>query len=142
MAKSKIDILYEMLEEIPVTKKNKKEIDDIKKCLDEGDLTTVVEKIKKLNLQEDNEIEEKKEENKPEKRKFTYKVASNKQKKEEDNNSKYPKELSSPLLEEVYVGMLLNNPKLITKFYTVFEDCAFEDDDILNLYKSVLFTDE
>ena len=37
--------------------------------------------------------------------------------------------------------MLLNNPKLITKFYIVFENCAFENDEILNLYKSVLFTE-
>ena len=84
MAKNSIEILYDMLEEIPVTPNNKKEIDDIKKSLDEGDLTTVVEKIKKLNLKEENEKDknrEVKEENKntekKEKKKFTYKATSN-----------------------------------------------------------------
>lgn len=160
MAKNSIEILYDMLEEIPVTPNNKKEIDDIKKSLDEGDLTTVVEKIKKLNLKEENEKDknsEVKEENKntekKEKKKFTYKATSNLSKigkKEADYKktsntqnviSKYPEKLSAPLLEEAYVGMLLNNPKLITKFYIVFENCAFENDEILNLYKSVLFTE-
>jgi replicative DNA helicase len=36
---------------------------------------------------------------------------------------------------------LLNNPEAIIKYYFVFEDCYFENPEILNLYKRILFTD-
>ena len=37
--------------------------------------------------------------------------------------------------------MLLKDPKLIVKYYFLHEECYFEDDDLLNIYKSVLFTE-
>ena len=37
--------------------------------------------------------------------------------------------------------MLLNNPKLITKYYILFEECYFDDQSLLNIYKSILFTE-
>ena len=39
------------------------------------------------------------------------------------------------------MGLLLSDPKLIVKYYFLFEDCYFEDESILNIYKSVLFTE-
>ena len=39
------------------------------------------------------------------------------------------------------MGILLSDPKLIVKYYFLFEDCYFEDESILNIYKSVLFTE-
>ena len=53
----------------------------------------------------------------------------------------YPKQLSDINLERIYIGMLLNDPKQIVKFYFKFEECYFEDADALNAYKSVLFTE-
>lgn len=53
----------------------------------------------------------------------------------------YPKKLSNLELEYIYMGLLLNDPKLIVKYYFLYEDCYFEDESILNLYKGVLFTD-
>ena len=53
----------------------------------------------------------------------------------------YPEKLRSEELEKIYIGMLLDNPKLITKYYILFEECYFDDQDLLNIYKSILFTE-
>ena len=62
------------------------------------------------------------------------------------NNSKsedgiYPSELHNIELEERYIGLLLDNPKAISMYYIVHEDCYFQSDELLNLYKSILFTE-
>ena len=54
---------------------------------------------------------------------------------------KYPKELKNIKLEYAYIGLLLENPKSIAKYYLSFEDSCFSDEMALNLYKSVLFTE-
>lgn len=53
----------------------------------------------------------------------------------------YPKKLQNPALEQTYIGLLLENPKIITKYYFLFEDTYFDDLEMLNIYKSVLFTE-
>lgn len=59
-------------------------------------------------------------------------------KKEEE---KYPIELKNVKLEYAYVGLLLDNPKSIQKYYLSFEDSQFSDEMALNIYKSILFTE-
>ncbi|MBQ3409196.1 MAG: hypothetical protein IJH12_08355 [Clostridia bacterium] len=54
---------------------------------------------------------------------------------------KYPNELKNVKLEYAYVGLLLENPKSIQKYYLSFEDSQFSDDMALNIYKSILFTE-
>ena len=49
--------------------------------------------------------------------------------------------MSNIELEERYIGLLLDNPKAISMYYVVHDDCYFESDDMLNLYKSILFTE-
>ena len=63
--------------------------------------------------------------------------------KEEVNRheSIYPEKLRDEELEKTYIGMLLNNPKLITKYYILYEECYFDDQSLLNIYKSILFTE-
>ncbi|MBR6033838.1 MAG: hypothetical protein IKP28_03770 [Clostridia bacterium] len=39
------------------------------------------------------------------------------------------------------MGVLLNNPKLIAKYYFIHEDCLFENPELLNIYKSVIYTE-
>lgn len=39
------------------------------------------------------------------------------------------------------MGLLLSDPKYIVKYYFLHDECYFEDDSILNIYKSVLFTE-
>ena len=60
---------------------------------------------------------------------------------QKDTEEKYPKELTNIKLEYIYVGLLLANPKSITKYYLSFDDSRFSDDMALNLYKSILFTE-
>ena len=53
----------------------------------------------------------------------------------------YPEKLRDEVLEKAYIGLLLNNPKLIVKYYILFEECYFDDQSLLNIYKSILFTE-
>ena len=55
--------------------------------------------------------------------------------------SVYPEKLRNEIIEKAYIGLLLNNPKLIVKYYIVFEECYFDDPSLLNIYKSILFTE-
>lgn len=127
METENIKKIYEILNQIPITKENEEIISNVKNCLLNGDFITALEKIKKLQLE--NYIKEEK----------------NNNNNEEDNNieiaSIYPKQLSNLELEYVYMGLLLNDPKLIVKYYFLNKECLFENEEILNLYKSVLFTE-
>ena len=58
---------------------------------------------------------------------------------EKETGEKYPKELENENLEYVYIGLLLNHPKYITKYYFLYDICLFENQELLNVYKSVLF---
>ena len=53
----------------------------------------------------------------------------------------YPKELQNKKLEEKYICLLLANPKALSMYYIMHDDNYFESDVLLNIYKSVLFTD-
>lgn len=125
MEESKIKKIYEILNNIPVTEKNKDIIEEIREELLNKDYMRAYKKIEELsNLKEDFEEE--------------FEI-------EEEEKSKhqgiYPKELSNIPLERAYMGMLLNDPKQIVKYYFKFEECYFEDPAVLNAYKSVLFTE-
>ena len=120
METKNIKKIYELLNKIPVTKKNEKTVEEIKECLLNGDFITALEKLKEIQM-ENNQKEEEKE--------------------QEEMVGIYPKRLSNPELEYIYMGLLLNDPKLIVKYYFLYEDCFFEDEAILNLYKGVLFTE-
>lgn len=119
METENIKKIYELLNQIPVTTKNEETIERVKENLLNGDFITALETIKDLQLE--NEIE--------------------KDPEEIEMVGLYPKELSNPELEYIYMGLLLNDPKLIVKYYFVFKETYFEEEDILNLYKSVLFTE-
>ena len=59
----------------------------------------------------------------------------------QEDSSRIPEKLQNQELEEKYIGLLLSNPKSISMYYFLYEDCYFEDEDLLNIYKSVLFTE-
>ena len=60
---------------------------------------------------------------------------------DEDMTGIYPKELSNKKIERHYIGLLLTDPRYIIKYFYLYEDCYFEDPEMLNIYKSVLFTE-
>ncbi len=59
----------------------------------------------------------------------------------EGNVEKYPKELRNIELEKIYIGLLLQEPKLIVRYHILFDNCYFESESLLNIYKSILFTE-
>ncbi len=125
MEESKVKKIYEILNNIPVTEKNKDLIEEIREKLLNKEYIEALSKIEELNNLKENEdvLEEIDEEA------------------AEEQNGIYPKELSNIKLEHIYMGMLLNDPKQIVKYYFKFEECYFEDPAVLNAYKSVLFTE-
>ncbi len=120
METKNIKKIYELLNKIPVTEENEEIIAEIKECLLNGDFVTALEKLQEIQMQSGKEKEEQK---------------------DEEMIGIYPKKLSNLELEYIYMGLLLNDPKLIVKYYFLYEDCLFEDESILNLYKGVLFTE-
>ena len=44
-------------------------------------------------------------------------------------------------LEKRYIGLLLNDVKQISAYYFLYEDCCFQDEEMFEIYKTVLFTD-
>lgn len=60
---------------------------------------------------------------------------------EKVEETKYPEKLKNGALERRYIGLLLENPKAIMKYFFLYEDCLFESPEMLNIYKSVLFTE-
>ena len=72
-------------------------------------------------------------------KKAVEKVSNNNQEQEDENE--YPEELVDLELECIFIGMLFNNPKAISRFYLKYDECLFSDSELQNLYKIVLFRD-
>ena len=133
MEEEKIKKLNELLSRIEPTLENQRKIAEIKELINKGDLDLTLKKIDELfsdnNMDEDINKDEIENEEK----------IITKKKKDEENGEKYPKELQNETLEYVYIGLLLNHPKYITKYYFLYDTCLFENPELLNVYKSVLF---
>ena len=120
-----IDKIYDLLNNITVTKENESMIREIKDLLT---TENYMEALKKMR-----ELKEKEEEPKDEESQFIIE--------EEVDEGAYPKELSNIQLERTFIGLLLETPKLISKYYFIFDICMFEDDEMLNIYKSILYNE-
>ena len=121
--------IYDILNKIPQTQENAEVIEEIRMQLLNKDYIGALKKIEDLNKIQ------KEEKDKKEKEKAKIKE------KHKAEEGIYPKELRNSKLEKEYMGLLLNDPKLIVKYYFPFEECYFEDENVLNAYKSVLFTE-
>lgn len=156
-----------LLERIQITKKNEKEINLVKSYIEDSDYDAALELLKDLNSKgklsikeeyenievrnieerlknenlkskdiiqnDDNENEEDSEDEKDD-------AEVNEEDDEEEDNL-YPEELIDKGLEYTYMSLLLANPKAISMYYILYEDNYFESKELLNLYKSVLFTE-
>ena len=123
-----IDKIYELLDSIEVTKENSIEIANIRQLLAKKNFLEALSRMR--------ELKDKEEKAKIEEQEFLEFGPE-----EEEEDGTYPQQLSNPQLEKIFIGMLLDNPKLISKYYFVFDDCVFEDPEMLNIYKSVLFNE-
>lgn len=120
-----IDKIYDLLNSIKITKSNEAYISEIKDLLTVGNYFEALKKMRDLKDEEDKM-----------KREEIVEVEQ-----QEVDDGAYPDQLSNIELEEVFIGLLLENPKLIAKYYFLFEICMFEDDEMLNIYKSILYNE-
>ena len=127
MKQESIDKLYEILDKMPIKEYNREEIDKIRELLDEGEFLIALDKMKNLN-----QVGETKKEKSSATTKMNKKMRQIKENKEDEEQQEgtYPEELSNSELEEDYIGLLLADPKLITKYYVLFENCLFKDNDL------------
>ncbi len=165
MVNEGIESLINLIERIEITEENREQINQIKKLIENKNYTKVIEILNKLkdegkiklkntaiqsmihNEEENNDIElseedfkkifrEEQEELEEEDEEEIHVV-----KKGNENDNVYPKELSNIELEEEYIGLLLETPKAISMYYIIHKDCFFESNELLNIYKSILFTE-
>ena len=129
MVEESIEKLYKILDVLEASGKDKNEINQIKDLIENGEIEKAVKKIKIISLNDTDEDEDDGEDELDD---------TEENKKQE---SIYPKKILDPKLEKTYIGLLLNNPKLIAKYYILFDECYFDDESLLNIYKSVLFTE-
>lgn len=132
MNEDKIDQLYELINNIPVTDENFQLIEEIKSDLSRGDYISSLKKIEMLGQKKQKSLAN-------EKRKASNNVLGEDD--EEDMTGMFPEELSDDNLERQYIGLLLADPRLIKKYFYLYEDCYFEDPELLNIYKSIIFTE-
>ena len=125
------------IEEINDSSENKEEENfDVKTEYDEENISLEDDEVNSSSIDEEYEEyygadEEAEEENEEE----------DDEEEEEEEESIYPDSLIDIELECVYIGLLFNNPRAISRFYFLYEDCHFSDNELTNLYKIVLFRD-
>ena len=138
-----LESLVNLIKRIEVTKENKMQVKEMEELIKQKRYAEIIQilnqlkndgKIKLKNVVLSDLVHEEKN------------VDQESKKAKKVNNSKredgiYPSELLNIELEERYIGLLLDNPKAISMYYIVHEDCYFQSDELLNLYKSILFTE-
>ena len=143
MGEEELEKIYNFLDVMQGNGKSKRRIERIKKLLEQGEYQTALIEIRELKNAPDDEgeiiengieeIQDDFEEDTDEELEETND--------EEQENSIYPKELINNELERMYIGMLLNNPKAISMYYFLHDEIAFDEGLLLNIYKSILFTE-
>ena len=142
MEQDKLEKIFNLIKKIQITEENKEEMKQIEKLIKEKNHTKAMQLLQKINKEDYNEKQEPAdEENEPNDNSQEDELKDEKIAEQENKESIYPKELSNQELEEKYISSLLLNPKAISMYYILHEDCYFENDTFLNLYKSVLFTE-
>ena len=153
MDEESVNRLNSLIDSIPITDENEKLVEQVKEDIKNKDFDQALEKLDKISKmqnkpkkqQESNENKTKKEDNKAQNKSEKKIVISSRRgnisENDEDKGPIYPPELSNIDLEHVYMGLLLSDPKQIVKYYFLYDECYFEDASILNIYKSVLFTE-
>ena len=127
MDEEKIEKMRELIEKIEITKDNEKDIKIVKQLMNQEEYDDVLQMLQELNTKGKLTLVEDEEEN----------VIENL----EEEESLYPEGLIDEDLEDTYMSLLVANPKAISMYYIVFEDNYFANQEWLNIYKSILFTE-
>lgn len=143
------DKLYELIDNIPVTGENAGLIEEIKDDIATKNYTSALEKIERLGTKRTKKAVSEPEEQEE----SSYEEADYEEEDESEDEDEevyerqpvaegvYPSELRAPSLERQYIGLVLTDPRLIKKYYFLYEECYFEDPELLNIYKSIIFTE-
>ena len=132
MATENENAIFDLLDRIKVTDENRDSIEKIRNFLDEKRYQEALVELKRLQDKGNIEYIEYEE--------VVEKEQKIKEKKQEEELG-YPKELASTELEKRYIGLLLNDLKLISVYYFVHNECEFLDDELLEIYNTTIFTD-
>ena len=115
-----LDELVKILEE---RTDNQEFINKVKADIEKGDYEVALEEIEQFLDEENKAIED------------------NDSDIQEEQPSVYPKELRNDELEKDFVGMLICDPKLMSKYYILYDENAFENKVLLEIYKGIVFTE-
>ena len=135
--------IYKLLENVKVKDYNKEIIEEIKKYLEYDNVAKAVDGLRELQKreleyskktkasgnEEDDDISEE----------YDYEDSIDDE--ETEFSTTYPRSLAKDDLERKFIGMLLNEPKAISVYYFPNKECFFINEDILNIYKTILFVD-
>lgn len=133
------DKLYELIDNIPITLENAKVIEEIKKDVAEKNYAAALKKIETLDPRNANKVLQEEEVDTEEN--DDYEDDEYEENGEVNIEGMFPKQLSAKNLERQYIGLLLEDPRLIKKYFFLYEECYFEDPELLNIYKSIIFTE-
>mgnify|MGYP004525241605 FL=1 len=129
--------LEELLQIIPIKIKNQDFINDINENIKNQEYRMALEKVRRfLDEKEAEQVEIKPteiEELDPDK------IIT--ETKKEAEESLYPEKLRNYALEKDFIGMLLNDPKLMAKYYILNDECYFDNKIFLEIYKGIVFTE-
>ena len=133
--------LLESLNQIHVTNEaDKGLIEEIKEDLRNNEIADAMKKLQVFNSRRENDEDVDEEESEVEEKPKKQGKSKNKES-DISEESTYPKELQNDKLERTYLGLLLNNPKSISMYYFVYDECLFDNENFINIYKGVLFTE-
>lgn len=136
-----INQLLESLNQIHVTNEaDKGLIEEIKEDLRNNEIADAMKKLQVFNSRRENDEDVDEEESEVEGKPKKQGKSKNKES-DISEESTYPKELQNDKLERTYLGLLLNNPKSISMYYFVYDECLFDNENFINIYKGVLFTE-
>ena len=121
--------ITELLSYIKETDDNREIIEAIKKYVSEGKTIQAIEELKKLKDMGYEDIRKKQEEIEE----FEEEVV--------EDESVYPEKLANDETEKRYIGIMLNNLKAINTYYFTYDESFFVNPEVLNIYKTILFTD-
>ena len=136
-----INQLLESLNQIHVTNEaDKGLIEEIKEDLRNNEIADAMKKLQVFNSRRENDEDVDEEESEVEEKPKKQGKSKNKES-DISEESTYPKELQNDKLERTYLGLLLNNPKSISMYYFVYDECLFDNENFINIYKGELFTE-
>ena len=128
--------LKELLELIPIKTENEEFINEVRENIRNREYSIALEKIEKFLDMQENEEEQNNyiNENMPP-------IETVKETKKEIETSLYPEKLRNFQLEKDFIGMILNDPKLMAKYYILHDECYFDNKIFLEIYKGIVFTE-